>query len=113
LPDDALDWPPLPPEKEAAIWDYIATKKHRYMNQPNFIRLGCYPDEIDLPFVKLKAKIRVKLTDDDGMALTCFPREYTNIESTALWDTGSETTTICGDASLGHREIRPGLAFIQ
>ena len=31
LPDDALDWPPLSPEKEAAFWDYIDKKKHRYM----------------------------------------------------------------------------------
>jgi hypothetical protein len=71
---------------------------------------------MDLPFVKLIAKVRVKLTDDDGVALTCFPREYTNIESMALWDTGSEMVTICGDvigASLGPREFRPGVMSIQ
>jgi hypothetical protein len=31
LDDDALDWPEIPPEEEAAIWERIDKTKHRYM----------------------------------------------------------------------------------
>lgn len=50
-----------------------------------------------LPFLDIRLRIRIKMTDDSGQSLSCVDGEMVDVDIMALVDTGSSAIAICHD----------------
>jgi len=50
---DPCEFPPVPPEEEAAIIAHIRRRKNRLQQEPYILRLAWYAGELELPFVQV------------------------------------------------------------
>ena len=50
-----------------------------------------------LPFLDIRLRIRIKMTDESGQSLSCVDCKIVEVDVMALWDTGSSAIAICHD----------------
>ena len=50
-----------------------------------------------LPFLDIRLRIRIKMTDESGQSLSCVDCEFMEVDVMALWDTGCSAIAICHD----------------